>query len=106
MRSTFKYNFIDACHIVPFAVTHVDRVTNGFALCPNLHRAFDKGLVSIDQDYRIMVSDHIDEQAEHPYCLSKLRGKPILLPQDHRYYPSQENLGWHRSYVLNIKFDK
>lgn len=100
MRSTFKYNFIDACHIVPFAVTHDDRVTNGIALCPNLHRAFDRGLVSIDQNYRIIVSNHIDEQAEHPYSLSKLRGKLILLPKDHRYYPSQENLGWHRNQIF------
>src|SRR5690606_37147208 len=40
MRSTCKYNFIDACRIVPFAVAHDDEVTNGIALCPNLHRAF------------------------------------------------------------------
>lgn len=105
MWSTFKYNFIDACHIVPFAVTHDDTVTNGIALCPNLQRAFDRGLVSIDQDYRIMVSDHIDEQAEHSYSLSKLRGKPILHPRNDGYYPSQQNLGWHRRYVLKFEND-
>ena len=100
MRSTFKYNFIDACHIVPFAVTHDDKVTNGIALCPNLHRAFDRGLVSIDEDYTIMVSDHIDELGDHPYSLSKLKGKPILVPELQRYYPSQENLAWHRENVF------
>ncbi len=100
MRSTFKYNFIDACHIVPFAVTHDDKVTNGVALCPNLHRAFDRGLVSVAEDYTILVSAHIDELVDHLYSLSKLNGRSILLPQLPRYYPSQENLAWHRENVF------
>ncbi|WP_312334712.1 HNH endonuclease [Sphingobacterium sp.] len=102
MRSTFKYNFIDACHIVPFAITHDDKVTNGIALCPNLHRAFDRGLVSVDEDYTIMVSTHIDELVDHPYSLSKLNGQSILLPYLQQYYPSQENLAWHRENVFKV----
>lgn len=100
MRSTFKYNFIDACHIVPFAITHDDKVTNGIALCPNLHRAFDRGLVSVDDDYRILVSSHIDDDIAHPYSLRKLEGKSIILPEQKHYCPSQENLGWHRREVF------
>ena len=100
MRSTFKYNFIDACHIVPFALSHDDKVNNGIALCPNLHRAFDRGLVSIDEEYRVMVSSHIDEIAEHPYSLSKLDGKQIILPVQEQYLPAQENLTWHRKEVF------
>lgn len=100
MRSTFKYNFIDACHIVPFAITHDDKVSNGIALCPNLHRAFDRGLVSVDDEYRIVVSSHIDEDVNHSYSLSQLSGKPILLPEQVQYRPSQDNLEWHRMEVF------
>lgn len=100
MRSTFKYNFIDACHIVPFAVTHDDKVTNGIALCPNLHRAFDRGLVSVDEEYRILVSTNIDEDTAHPYSLTGLEGKSIVLPKQSQYRPSQDNLGWHRREVF------
>lgn len=100
MRSTFKYNFIDACHIVPFAVTHDDKVTNGIALCPNLHRAFDRGLVSVDSDYRILISSHIEEDTTHPYSVGRLEGNPIVLPEQSRYHPSQENLEWHRREVF------
>lgn len=100
MRSTFKYNFIDACHIVPFAVTHDDKVTNGIALCPNLHRAFDRGLVSIDENYRVIVSDHIDELKDHPYSLAKLAGRQIVLPAQIQYRPDQVNLAWHREEVF------
>lgn len=97
MRSTFKYNFIDACHIVPFAVQPDDKVNNGIALCPNLHRAFDRGLVSVDSDYRVLVSAHINEDKAHPYSLKNLEGRPIVLPDESRHRPSQENLEWHRN---------
>ncbi|WP_184547745.1 restriction endonuclease [Mucilaginibacter sp. FT3.2] len=32
LESTFGHNFIDACHITPFSVTHDDKVSNGLAL--------------------------------------------------------------------------
>jgi putative restriction endonuclease len=61
LSSLYKHSFIDACHIVPFSRTQNDSVTNGIALCPNMHRAFDRGLLSIDENYRILVSDHLTE---------------------------------------------
>ncbi|MGJ1396469.1 HNH endonuclease [Sphingobacterium multivorum] len=75
-------------------------MTNGIALCPNLHRAFDRGLVGVSDDYTVMVSAHIDELDDHPYSLSKLNGRSILLPQLQRYHPSQESLAWHRENVF------
>lgn len=89
-------SLIDACHIVPFSRDQDDRVTNGIALCPNLHRAFDCGLVSIDQEYRVLVSDHLLEDGTHPYALSSLRGRKIILPDGKHQWPNQENLEWHR----------
>lgn len=103
LRSTYNHNFIDACHIVPFSISHDDKVTNGLALCPNLHRAFDRGLVSVDQDYRILVSRHIRELGEHPYSLKKLEGTKIIIPKTEQYYPAPENLAWHRSKVFKEK---
>lgn len=100
MRSKFKYNFIDACHIIPFAVTPDDKVSNGIALCPNLHRAFDRGLVSIDEHYRVIISSHLDEDSSHPYSLKSLEGRLILLPDESQHYPSQTNLEWHRNKVF------
>ncbi|MBN7816244.1 HNH endonuclease [Algoriphagus pacificus] len=87
---------IDACHIVPFCSTQDDRVSNGIALCPNLHRAFDSGLVSIDQDYRVLVSDQVIEDLTHPYGLAILKGRKIILPNEKHLWPSQENLERHR----------
>jgi len=100
LESTYGYNFIDACHIVPFSQTHDDKINNGIALCPNLHRAFDRGLVSIDNEYRILISSQITENTDHPYSLAKLKGTKIRLPFGSRHYPSQENLDIHRNKIF------
>ncbi|WP_113653193.1 HNH endonuclease [Pedobacter namyangjuensis] len=96
LTSIYNYNFIDACHIVPFSVSHNDKVANGIALCPNMHRAFDRGLLSIDENYCILVSENLTEDKSHPYALGQLKGKNILLPQQQNHYPAQEALAWHR----------
>lgn len=98
--SVHGYSMVDACHIVPFSKGQNDHVSNGIALCPNLHRAFDRGLISIDQDYRVLVSSLISENSQHPYSLSILKGKNLHLPENPVYFPDQENLNWHRSNIF------
>ncbi|CAN5352116.1 HNH endonuclease [soil metagenome] len=100
LESSFGHSFIDACHIVPFSVSHDDKVNNGLALCPNLHRAFDRGLISIDTQYRVAVSGHIIEHAIHPYNLKQLNGQPITLPGSQKHYPEQANLEWHKGNIF------
>lgn len=97
VSSSHGKSLIDACHIVPFSQDQDDRVTNGIALCPNLHRAFDCGLVSIDQDYKVLVSDHLIEDSTHPYGLASLKGRKIILPDQKHRWPNPENLEWHRN---------
>jgi len=94
---------IEACHIQDHAHAGVDVLSNGLALCPNLHRAFDYGLISLKDDYTILVaSKQFFTENEHEYTLSKLRGKRIKLPENNRFYPSPIFLEWHRS----EKFEK
>ncbi len=92
--STTPVQMVDACHIVPFAESHDDTIANGISLCPNLHRAFDRGLLRIDEEYRVRVSDVFTE-AESSYTLRGLEGKPILLPQQREWWPGKENLAAH-----------
>lgn len=73
---------------------------NGIALCPNLHRAFDRGLVSLDNDYRIMISNHVTENENHFYSLKPLEGRKMRLPFGTQYYPSVANLEWHRKQIF------
>lgn len=100
LSNIYGHSFIDACHIMPFAVSHDDKINNGIALCPNMHRAFDRGLLSIDTNYQILVSPHISENEEHPYGLKQLQGKQISLPGNLLYYPAPDKLDWHRENVF------
>ena len=61
--SGYDIQMVDACHIVPFAVSHNDTVSNGISLSPNMHRAFDRGLVSVNSDYKVIVSNSFTEHS-------------------------------------------
>lgn len=100
LGSTFGHTFVDACHIVPFSVSHDDRVTNGLALCPNIHRAFDRGLIAVGEDYSVLLSPHIRERAEHAYNLTHFGGGKLLLPEQRSAWPELELLRWHRNEVF------
>lgn len=100
IRSTFNYNFVDACHIIPFSISHDDKVTNGLALCPNMHRAFDRGFITINENYQILISREIIDDFTHPYSFRQLENRQLILPKDKQYYPSLENLKWHSKEVF------
>lgn len=94
--ATINASMIDACHIVPFAESHNDSITNGLALCPNLHRAFDRGLIGIGDDYRVIINPNFTEPKESVYSIMQFSGRRILLPRVERYYPDLVGLGTHR----------
>lgn len=93
--SSINAQMVDACHIVPFAVSKDDTISNGISLSPNIHRAFDRGLLTIRPDYTVKVSQAIAKNKNSPFALGQFDGKPILLPENQIHYPSPENLNWH-----------
>ena len=94
--ATITVSMIDACHIVPFAQSHDDTIGNGIALCPTMHRAFDRGLISIDENYSVLCSPQFTENGLSHHGIRQFDGKPILLPASEKFYPAQENLAIHR----------
>jgi putative restriction endonuclease len=97
--SLLDISMVDACHIKPFSVSFDDTVHNGISLCPNLHRAFDRGIIAFDKDYRVIISKTF---VEHPsaYSIKQFEGKEIMLPNDSLFYPHQSNLEWHRQNIF------
>ena len=85
---------VDACHIVPFSESHDDTITNGISLCPNLHRAFDRGLIALDNEYKVLIKSFVED--ENFYSIKQFEFKKILLPSKIEFLPSQENLAAHR----------
>lgn len=95
LDSTKSISMLDACHIVPFSQGYDDSLTNGIALSPNIHRAFDRGLLSISENYEVLLHKSFKEN-NSPYNLGQFKGKIISLPMHIEYYPSLENLYIHR----------
>ncbi|MDR0602695.1 MAG: HNH endonuclease [Bacteroidales bacterium] len=96
ISAVVNVSMVDACHIVPFSESYDDTLSNGIALCPNLHRAFDRGLISISDDYTILISRNFVENQKSAFNLSQFAGKQILLPFAEDLYPSLENIALHR----------
>lgn len=88
-------SMVDACHIIPFSEGYDDTLTNGIALCPNLHRAFDRGLISISDNYKVILNKSFIESSS-TYNISQFEGKEILLPNQLEFYPTLENFSEHR----------
>jgi len=66
-------------------------------MCSNLHRAFDAGLLSLNDNYEILIKGkRTFEENNSPFNLRQFEGKKILLPLNEKFYPDLENLNWHR----------
>jgi putative restriction endonuclease len=89
-----EVQMVDACHIIPFSESHDDTISNGLSLCPNLHRAFDRGLISISDEYRVLVKSFYE--TDNGYSIKQFDGAKILLPLRSEYLPSRDNLAQHR----------
>ena len=96
LSTTGAAPLLDACHIVPWAVSHDDTIGNGLALCPNLHRAFDRHLLWIDADYRVHVAEGFGELGGHAYGVQRFNGQQLKLPKVRAWWPRVENLAAQR----------
>jgi len=87
-----------ASHIVPWSKDKANRLnpSNGLCLSAIHDRAFDKGLITLTDDFKIVVSEELRRRDE-PFIkdvLVPLNGKLIELPE--RFMPSVEFLARHR----------
>lgn len=99
INTSLNIQMIDACHIIPFSISNDDTIPNGLSLSPNLHRAFDRGLITINKDYTVKVSPAVEE-AKSNYSISQFDGCKILLPHETKWHPSMESLTWHSKKVF------
>lgn len=84
---------VQAAHIRPVASNGPDAVRNGLALSGTFHWMFDRGLISVSDDYRLLISDSkVPEQAMN--MLNK--DMKLILPSDRSMYPDPYYLRFHR----------
>jgi len=88
---------VEAAHIKPVAENGPDTIRNGVALSGTVHWMFDKGLVSIGDDYRILVAKN--RVPEDALRLLNANGQ-VNLPNDPALYPNAHYLKFHRDVVF------
>lgn len=95
VHATINVSMIDACHIVPFSAGYDDSIGNGIALSPNLHRAFDRGLICISENYKVLVNQNFVE-TNSPFNIKQFDGVRLRLPDQKEFWPALENIKRHR----------
>ena len=91
--------FLVASHIIPWADDRENRLNPHNGLCLNImhDKAFDKGFMTLDSDFRIVFSKELPRKAEYEFLL-KYEGKKISMPQ--KFSPSQKFLDFHRNNIF------
>jgi len=88
---------VQAAHIMPVASNGPDSVRNGVALCQTVHWMFDRGLLSLDDDFTILKA-----KGKIPSAVERLlnpTGK-IIVPDNAINLPHPHYLKFHREQVF------
>jgi putative restriction endonuclease len=93
---------VEAAHIFPFAQSYDDSIGNGLSLCPLHHWSFDKGLFSVDDNYKMIVSKNFEESGNEAFLLRRLQAKEIHLPKEKPFRPSLTIIRWHRDNMFYL----
>lgn len=90
-------SIVDAAHIHGFHDSRNNDPCNGVALSKNAHWQFDRGLWSLNDDYRVLVNgEKFLEDGPPGQRLVDFEGRRIFLPSDPKYWPEHSYLDWHR----------
>jgi putative restriction endonuclease len=88
---------VQAAHIRPVADHGPDSVRNGIALSGTVHWMFDRGLISIDEDHRLLIArDHVPDTALRLIDPSHA----LMLPTRSEHRPHAQFLRYHRERVF------
>lgn len=96
-----QFTGLDAAHVHWRALGGPDSVDNGLCLCSLHHKLFDSGVLSIGDDYRVLVSSHfIGHNDAAQEFVTRRAGAQLLPPQPGQSPVAGEHLAWHRAQVF------
>jgi putative restriction endonuclease len=91
-----------ASHIVPWSQNKEHRLNpkNGLCLCAIHDKAFDRGLISFDENLTILFSNEITKIKEKSFVdyFGQFEGEELNVPK--KFYPSLEFLEFHRENIF------
>ncbi|NES88854.1 HNH endonuclease, partial [Okeania sp. SIO2B9] len=100
LSMSINQNIVDGAQIKPFAKFYDNRIDNGISLCKNHHWAFDKGLFTITDDYKIIVSNNFLEESPNSKPMKEFNSNQLWLPNEKESFPRIEALQWHRQNIF------
>lgn len=92
---------LEAAHIWPRSHKGLYLPSNGIALCRDMHWAFDKGMFTIGDDFKVIV--HPDVESDY---LQQYNNKSLYIPENAFFRPDINNLHYHQThiYVMLMNF--
>ncbi len=89
---------VEAAHIRPVEANGPDIVSNGLALSGTAHWIFDRGLIGLEDDLRIVVSRQANDQ-DSIRAIINASGQAFL-PQREADRPHPQFIRWHREHCF------
>lgn len=95
-------SLLTASHIVPWSAAPEHRVNprNGLCLAHTQHAAFDAGLITFDEDCRLLISARLEDFEDEPTIrenFSRFKGERLRFPD--RFAPQLEFINYHRENI-------
>lgn len=87
---------MEAAHIQPVKDHGPDSVRNGIALSRTVHALFDRGFISLDDNFRVLVS----KSHPIPDKLQRLLLERAQVPESVNVRPHPEFVAYHRSQIF------
>ncbi len=92
-----------ASHIIPWSKNEEERLNpeNGICLSALYDKAYDKGYIGINEDFKILISSVLKKKQKEKYYekyFAHLNGTPIILPQ--KYPPRKDFLTYHLNSIF------
>lgn len=93
-----------ASHIIPWSKNEAGRLNpeNGICLSALYDKAFDKGLISVNEKYQVLISDKLKKKKDADYYgkhFAVIENQSLILPQ--RYFPKKEFIQYHLDEIFN-----
>jgi len=91
---------LEAAHIKPFADNGPNSKQNGLLLRSDIHKLFDKGYITVNDEMKIEVSKRLNQDFGNGKIYYDYHGRNLInLPDQRSDYPERDFIRWHNEKV-------
>lgn len=91
---------LDAAHIKAFAENGPNVAQNGLLLRTDIHTLYDKGYITVNDDYKVEVSKRLNQDFGNGKVYYEYHGKELInIPDNKVELPEKEYLRWHNENI-------